>query len=699
MKKARKFYKRQVKIIRLYFKRHRESAISITLVILISFLAWGTSMVRAGSLTPPGAPAASGYTLGDIYVRLTTNASAVAGNHDLATTTSPAGTFYTLTQIYDAIPAITANTVKLGTSYLGVAGSLIPSGGTATTSDVLLGKTYFGADQADWILATGAYNASNLTAGTVKSGVAFGAGLTGDYPSAAFPLSGDTGATDATAAEICNTNEAWTKAGALLTGSLNPTAATILSGTTICGVAGTAVANPTFGDNDAAKVLTTAGNAGTFNAANLTAANVRNGIAFGVGLTGTFSGNLAYGDDSAANVLTIAATPGTFNVANLANNLIKQGTTWGVSLGSTGTLTPDGGTAAAADLFNAKTANLTADWDLDTGTLNLACNTAAFNGAGNLVADGYDGAGNGTNRWCMGTSTASAIAGDIALYKSAWVNGLEINGTFASSTKIAALEGEEVTPDAGGWLSKVTVAITNLIAGVIKSGETVGGVAGTLLPEGGTATAADVASGKTFFGSTQANWTLQTGAYDPWTNQKNQTKDDWVNSGGTTGEYTGEEATWSAVSGSPFAGYDGIDYTIDSNIVDLKSGIITQDTRTGLWWSDIMALGATATTTTNIFTLTADGSRPTGGNAIGFCDALNSANFASHNDWYLPTQKELQQAYIDGSANNLPNPGYTFWSSTETYLTTATAWFVNLPNGPTFSSPKTTSYYVRCVRR
>ena len=37
-------------------------------------------------------------------------------------------------------------------------------------------------------------------------------------------------------------------------------------------------------------------------------------------------------------------------------------------------------------------------------------------------------------------------------------------------------------------------------------------------------------------------------------NQKYQTKDDWVNSGGTTGEYTAEEAAWSAVSGSLLSG-------------------------------------------------------------------------------------------------------------------------------------------------
>lgn len=449
----------------------------MALIILICFLAIGVVNVRAGSLTPSGAPAASGYTLGDIYVRLATNATATAGNHDLATTTAPTGTFYTLAQIYNSIPTITANTVKLGTSYLGVAGSLIPSGGTATTSDVLLGKTYFGADQANWNLATGTYNASNLAVGTVKSGTAFGVGLTGDYPSAAYPLPGDTGAVDATAAEVCNTNEAWLKTGVMIAGTLNPTASTIISGTTICGVPGTVNPNPPFGDSSAAKVLTTAGTGpGTYDATNLTPENVRKNIAFGVGQTGTFEVGYGYGSDNAAGVLTTAAgTPGTFNVTNLANNLIKKDTTWGVSLGSTGTLTPDGGTAGVADLFNGKTANLTSDWVLDTGALNLACNTTTFDGSGNLVVNAYDGAGDGTNRWCMATSTNSAVVDDILLGKKAWVNGVEITGTMPTQTLSAANDTVSAGYYAATTLSTVD---TDLISANILSGKTIFGVAG-----------------------------------------------------------------------------------------------------------------------------------------------------------------------------------------------------------------------------
>jgi hypothetical protein len=190
-------------------------------------------------------------------------------------------------------------------------------------------------------------------------------------------------------------------------------------------------------------------------------------------------------------------------------------------------------------------------------------------------------------------------------------------------------------------------------------------------------------------------------------NQKFQTKDDWVDSGGTTGEYTGEEAAWRAVAGSPFnAGFatssNPLSYAPAGENVYLMSGVVKQDTRTGLWWSGIMTTGAVtavASSTTNNFTLAADGSRPTGGNAIGFCDALNAINFGGYNNWYLPTQKELMQAYIDGSANNLPNPDDRFWSSSEISWDAAYAWSVGLGNGGTYAYTKATSYYVRCVRR
>jgi len=57
--------------------------------------------VWAGSLTPLSSPAATGYTLEDIYNRLNTNTAATAGNHIFSPSGNPAGSMRTLTEIYD----------------------------------------------------------------------------------------------------------------------------------------------------------------------------------------------------------------------------------------------------------------------------------------------------------------------------------------------------------------------------------------------------------------------------------------------------------------------------------------------------------------------------------------------------------------------------------------------------------------------
>ncbi|MEK9132267.1 MAG: hypothetical protein AAB606_00970 [Patescibacteria group bacterium] len=330
----------------------------LAVFILVLFL---FTFAQAGNVTPPvGAPTAKFYTLSEIYNFIGSSTTATEGGHSFTFSESLTGTGRTLTEIYSAL-------------------------------------------------------ASLISTGNVKSGMTY-LGVTGAYPSATYPLPGNTAATDATAAEICNANEAWSNAGSLLTGTLNPGTSTIMSGTTICGVVGTAVASPSFGDNSASKVLTTAGNAGTYNAANLTAANVRNTITFGVGQTGTFSGTLDYGDDSAANVLTTASTPGTYNVSGLSNSVIKKDVTWGVSLGSTGTLVPSGGTAAAADVLSGKTffgASQT-DWNTGTGTMTSKVSSATIitpSTADQAIAQGYYGGVVGDGKV---SGDADLAAGNIA---------------------------------------------------------------------------------------------------------------------------------------------------------------------------------------------------------------------------------------------------------------------------------------------
>ncbi|MEK7193373.1 MAG: hypothetical protein AAB652_01130 [Patescibacteria group bacterium] len=155
-----------------------------SITIVVSFLLVATA-ARAGSLTPSSSPAASSYTLGDVYARLTTNATTSAGNHVFAPSASPTSTLYDLTTIFNTIPTIDATKVASGTSYLGIAGT---------------------------------YTTSNLTTSSVATGTIFGVGLTGT-------LFGSV-----SSSQVCST--------ATYAGTLSPGSSTIAVGNTICGTAG-----------------------------------------------------------------------------------------------------------------------------------------------------------------------------------------------------------------------------------------------------------------------------------------------------------------------------------------------------------------------------------------------------------------------------------------------------------------------------
>ncbi|KKW19628.1 MAG: hypothetical protein A2W52_00550 [Candidatus Taylorbacteria bacterium RIFCSPHIGHO2_02_49_25] len=110
-----------------------KSIIREAAIILLSLLVIFT-VVKAGPLSPSASPAATSYTLQDIYTRLITNASATAGNHDLNATTTPGATFPTLTSIYNAIPTIYAGDLLASSTYLGVTGTVAVKSGDAAAS-------------------------------------------------------------------------------------------------------------------------------------------------------------------------------------------------------------------------------------------------------------------------------------------------------------------------------------------------------------------------------------------------------------------------------------------------------------------------------------------------------------------------------------------------------------------------------------
>jgi hypothetical protein len=79
--------------------------------------------------------------------------------------------------------------------------------------------------------------------------------------------------------------------------------------------------------------------------------------------------------------------------------------------------------------------------------------------------------------------------------------------------------GPDTASIAEGYYAATNLTAVNpdFSADNIRFGVTVFGVEGQLLPAGGTATPADVAAGKTFFGLNQTNWTLQAGTAGNWT--------------------------------------------------------------------------------------------------------------------------------------------------------------------------------------
>ncbi len=264
--------------------------------------------------------------------------------------------------------------------------------------------------------------------------------------------------------------------------------------------------------------------------------------------------------------------------------------------------------------------------------------------------------------------------------------------------------------------------------------------AGEWTPTGNT-TASQVVSGTTFYSDSR---TQQTGTYVPqnYVNQHNMDYDDFNCSGNNEetatacaagdSEYTGEEFSWSlmASGGTPASVTDnGVTQTLTSNKV-------YKDNLTGVYWSD-----ASVGTMDNEFIYTDGDDRvnPTGascnfnsdGTANAYCDNQDPTNGLTEDndvsaaefclnleldrdnadgdnngltgvetDWSLPTQKELMQAYIDGSGNNLPNAVIGgLWSSTELYYSRRNVWITMLYHGDTYNNTKETLYYVRCVSR
>jgi len=132
-------------------------------------------------------------------------------------------------------------------------------------------------------------------------------------------------------------------------------------------------------------------------------------------------------------------------------------------------------------------------------------------------------------------------------------------------------------------------------------------------------------------------------------------------------------------------------------------GAKVKDNCSGLVWSyacknaGCSSLTTDTSPTTYYWTATDDVTKNNNLSAQQLCSA------GSHglSGWSLPHQKQLMQAYIDGSYKYLEGTGVNryYWSATTRSGYTSDAWLPNLSYGSTYYSTKATyTYYVRCVR-
>ncbi len=214
----------------------------------------------------------------------------------------------------------------------------------------------------------------------------------------------------------------------------------------------------------------------------------------------------------------------------------------------------------------------------------------------------------------------------------------------------------------------------------------------------GTATEQDVLSNKTFYSGLN-NRTIRTGTFS---NSIDYSQQQYVQyDDNHASDYQGEESTWINTNSS-------------------SGNEVWYDTRTGLYWAR-----SEPTTLANSFsspstgdcdffntgTYPTRGSYPTAGTdpacgaAINACAVLSLASTegqSAKTDWYLPSQKELKEAYANGIYNKTSAAFTTtsdFWSSTVYSGNSTNAWCESLHNGNASGYNKTFGFAVRCVRR
>jgi hypothetical protein len=228
----------------------------------------------------------------------------------------------------------------------------------------------------------------------------------------------------------------------------------------------------------------------------------------------------------------------------------------------------------------------------------------------------------------------------------------------------------------GAASTTVSTSSSNFIAGNIKSGTSIFGVTGSY---SGVSLANEFNGGGTdslgnnYYGGSQANGGL----------------DDYND--GSTAASSRYASTWTeCTSANSYCG-------TGSSAADWKDG------NTGVIWSmPCQGSGCSSFSTTSPTTYSwgTAASNNNGETAPQLC--------SNHSGWYLPHQKQLMQAYIDGAYQNLEattTPSDAYWSNTaESHSNDGFYvyyWVVDLATGYTYPAVSTTYtgiQVIRCVR-
>ena len=151
-------------------------------------------------------------------------------------------------------------------------------------------------------------------------------------------------------------------------------------------------------------------------------------------------------------------------------------------------------------------------------------------------------------------------------------------------------------------------------------------------------------------------------------------------------------------------GQDG-EYSINPiSYTDNGNGTVT-DNNTGLMWQRCSMGQDSMTCSGTALTYTWDQAPAATG-----CGALNAADFAGHNDWRVPSKKELISIVDYGVSfpgptikvkyfpNTIAGNASLYWTSTQLASAATSAWYTSFDYGSVYNVSKSTSYYVRCVR-